>query len=192
MRKKSETVRLKVDQRVAGDERSAVCRGMKNNLAGRGALDANDSELVTNFAAVTDFRAGERLARKCLGMREDRDGEPGSKVGSGAQMIAISHDDSADRAGVEQLSECSIGQRDWIDKKTSVASRDDGRKEVGLKRGIVSLPDQEGWGDLNEFAGNRHDGGVSLVRVMETSGRDALGAGSYGTVAAICNRTSVI
>jgi len=156
--KKSETVRLKVDQRVAGDERSAVCRGMKNNLAGRRALDSNDSELVTNFAAVTDFRAGERLARKCLGMREDWDGEPVRKVSRGAQMIAIGHDDSADRAGVEQLSECSMGQRDWIDKKTSVASSDGGRKEVGLKRGIVSLPDQEGWGDLNEFAGNRHDG----------------------------------
>ena len=47
MRKKSETVRLKVDQRVAGDERSAVCRGMKNNLAGRRALDSNDSKFVT-------------------------------------------------------------------------------------------------------------------------------------------------
>ena len=85
-------------------------------------------------------------------------------------MIAIGHDDSADRAGVEQLSECSMGQRDWIDKKTSVASSDGGRKEVGLKRGIVSLPAQEGWGDLNEFAGNRHDGEVSLMRVTETRG----------------------
>ena len=61
MRKKSETVRLKVDQRVAGDERSAVCRGMKNNLAGRGALDANDGEFVTNFAAVTDFRVRKSI-----------------------------------------------------------------------------------------------------------------------------------
>src|ERR1700730_18015369 len=104
---------------------------MKSNLSGCGALDANDSELVTNFAAVTDFRAGERLARKCLGMREDRDGEPGRKVSRGAQMIAISHDDSADRAGVEQLRECTIGQRDWVDKKPSVASRDGGRKELG-------------------------------------------------------------
>jgi len=114
---------------------------MKNNLTLCGAVDGDDSELITNFAAVTDFRAEERLAGKCLGMREDWDREPIRKLERGAQMIAIGHDDSVDRIGVEQLTERSVGQRNWIDKKTSVASSDGGGKEVGLKRGVVTLPD---------------------------------------------------
>src|SRR5438552_6819686 len=157
---------------------------MKNNLAGCGAIDGNDSELVTNFAAITDsrpdesvrladFRAREPLVRKCLGMCKDWDGKAVRKVCRSAQMIAIGHDDSGDRTGVEQLSECSIGQRDRIDKESSVARSDGGRKEIGLKRGIVTFPDQEGWGDLNQFARNRHDGKVSLMRVRETRGREA-------------------
>ena len=52
-------------------------------------------------------------------MREDWDGEPVRKLRSGAQMIAIGHDDSADRIGVEQLTECSIGQAE-LDRQENV------------------------------------------------------------------------
>ena len=71
---KREPQRLKVNQRVANNERAAIRRMIKRYLAGHGAIDGNYLQLIANFCAIGDFCEPRRLlASKTLTLRQDRD-----------------------------------------------------------------------------------------------------------------------
>ena len=150
-RQKSKPIRLKVNQGIANDQRPAGWRVMQNNLAGCCALDATQTQPLTNLVPIRNFpELARHLIREYLAARKDRNRELLGKLSRSTMVIGTCHNNSGDTVEAEKLVERFALQRNWIDKISAAGSQDASRVKVRFNGRIIAVPKSEVWGDLVE------------------------------------------
>lgn len=136
-RQQTEPVRLKINQRIADDQRALPAPIVKSELARRGAFEREsiESMLAAVFAEVLRVRkiSGE--------FGRNNHALSAGKCSGGTRVIGISEQDCGDVAHCGKFKASLSGERDWINHDDVLAGANRSGKELRFYTRMIGVPE---------------------------------------------------